>query len=346
MKKIFSLSMLIVGTMIGAGFASGKEIASFFGENISPLVAVMVGIGIFLLCFFFCSIGRVYKCRDFGDVNQKMFGKIHIMTDIILLLNSLIVLSGMLSGMNSLLDPILPISPAYSIISGVLCAVIVSKGINGLLKGNSVIVPFIVLFIVLVCCFNIDIPSEMPPLAPIALPASVIYVCMNIMLACTVLVTVDEKPKTVFWASLIAALVMTALMLIIILTLNGCDTSSDMPLIDAAKSSKLLYYVAVAAVATSIFTTMMTALNGISSWLAPLTGDRFAVASSLLLGLIVSNMGFSNVVAYLYPLIGLIGLIYVIACVIAVSKRSLFKKPLDKRNGKVHDGGKKTKNYG
>lgn len=345
MKKIFSLSMLIVGTIIGAGFASGKEISSFFGKNISPFVAPIVGLGIFLLCYMFCSIGRLFKSRDFSEVNSKLLGKLHIVADIFLLLNSLIVLSGMLSGMDSLFDPLFPIAPAYSIISGVICAIIVSKGLKGLLGGNSIIVPFIVMFIVLICCFNIGKPDFSFAFKPFTIPAVIIYVCMNIMLACTVLTTVDEKPKTVFWASLIAALIMTILMLIIILTLNSSNVDSDMPLITiAAKTNKILYYIALAAVATSIFTTMMTALSGLSSWLTPLTGDaRFSVAVSLVAGLIVSNLGFENVVAYLYPVIGLAGIIYVILCLYALIKRSFaFKASFGKGNRKIHNGGKKA----
>lgn len=337
--------MLIVGTIIGAGFASGKEITAFFGQNISPFVAPVVGLGIFLLCYLFCTIGRIFKSRDFGEVNHKLLGKLHVVADAFLLLNSLIVLSGMLSGMDSLFGEIFPIAPAYSIISGVLCAVIVAKGLKGLLSGNSVIVPFIILFIILVCCFNIGKPNFSFSFGPFTIPAVIIYVCMNIMLACTVLTTVDEKPKTVFWASLIAALIMTALMLVIILTLNNSDVNSDMPLITIASStSKILYYVAVAAVATSVFTTMMTAMSGLTTWLTPLTGDkRFAVAVSLVAGLIVSNLGFNNVVAYLYPLIGIVGLIYVILCTyFLVKKSSAFKKPFGKRNGKVHNGGEKA----
>ena len=47
MRKIFSISMLIVGTMIGAGFCSGREIVSFFGSRISIFVAPICGVLIF-----------------------------------------------------------------------------------------------------------------------------------------------------------------------------------------------------------------------------------------------------------------------------------------------------------
>lgn len=341
--------MLIVGTIIGAGFASGKEISSFFGSNISPLVPLVVGLGIFLLCLLFCTIGRIYKSSDFSMVNQKLLGKLHVIADVFLLLNSLIVLSGMLSGMNSLFDTILPISPAYSIISGILCAIIVSKGLSGLLKSNSIIVPFIIFFIILICCFNIGKPSFSFAFSPFTLPSAVLYVCMNIMLACTVLTTVDEKPKTVLWASLIAAAIMTVLMLLIILTLNGNDTSSDMPLISIASStSKVLYYFAVGAVAISIFTTMMTALIGLSSWLAPLTGSKgFSVTVSLIAGMLVSNLGFENVVAYLYPVIGIFGFVYIVLCSFCLLRRLLAsKKSFGKSDCKVHNSGKEAQNHG
>lgn len=347
--------MLIVGTIIGAGFASGKEITAFFGSPISPLVAPLVGIGIFVLCYMFCTIGRLFKGEDFGEVNQKLLGKLHVVADVFLLLNSLIVLSGMLSGMDSLFNRIFPIAPAYSIISGILCALIVAKGIKGLLNANSLIVPFIIFFIVLICCFNIGKPNFIS-FKPLTLPAVVIYVCMNIMLACTVLTTVDEKPKTVFWASLIAAIIMTALMLLIILTLNDNDASVDMPLISiAASTNKVLYFIAVAAIGISIFTTMMTAMSGLAFWLTPLTKSKnFSVAVTLLAGLIVGNLGFENVVAYLYPVIGFAGLIYVVLSLFFLIRKthhsrrlSSFKqKFFDKRNAEIHNGGKETKNHG
>lgn len=338
MKKTLSLAMLIIGTMIGAGFASGKEISAFFGDNISIFVAPLVGLGTFLLCYLFCTIGRIFKQSDFGAVNAKLLGKLRFIADVFLLLNSLIVLSGMLSGMDSLLNTIFPISPAYSIISGILCAIIVSKGLKGLLKSNSLIVPFIIFFIVLICSFNINATINLK-FEPFTLPSVVVYVSMNIMLACTVLITIDEKPKTTFWASLIAATVITVIMLFVILTINSQNASSDMPLITVALSTnKFLYYAAVAVVATSIFTTMLTAFSGLSSWLTPIFGNKFAIIISLIGGLAVSNLGFENVVAYLYPVIGIFGVIYITLCIFFLAKNSAsLKKLLDKRNRKIHN---------
>lgn len=92
----------------------------------------------------------------------------------------------------------------------------------------------------------------------------------------------------------------------------------------------------------------MTALIGLSSWLAPLTGSKgFSVAVSLIAGMLVSNLGFENVVAYLYPVIGIFGFVYTVLCSFCLCRRLLAsKKSFGKRDCKVHNSGKKAQNHG
>ena len=56
MRRIFSIAMLIVGTVIGAGFCSGREIVSFFGSGVSIVVAPVCGVSIFLVFMLFIYI--------------------------------------------------------------------------------------------------------------------------------------------------------------------------------------------------------------------------------------------------------------------------------------------------
>ena len=42
-----SVAMLIVGTMIGAGFASGKEVVAFFGAKPNMFSALIMGVLVF-----------------------------------------------------------------------------------------------------------------------------------------------------------------------------------------------------------------------------------------------------------------------------------------------------------
>ena len=65
--------MLIVGTIVGAGFASGQEIVVFFAQY--GFVSLIFGIPVFLFLFFgvkeFLSFGNKNYCVDFK--NKKFF---------------------------------------------------------------------------------------------------------------------------------------------------------------------------------------------------------------------------------------------------------------------------------
>ena len=54
MKNIFKCAMIVIGTLIGAGFASGKEIASFFNvfldEGLYGLLISCAIFGIIIYC--------------------------------------------------------------------------------------------------------------------------------------------------------------------------------------------------------------------------------------------------------------------------------------------------------
>ena len=58
-----SVSMLIIGTMIGAGFASGKEVVSFFGDVPNVFIALIAGGLVFACSVLFLFVGRRVKRR-------------------------------------------------------------------------------------------------------------------------------------------------------------------------------------------------------------------------------------------------------------------------------------------
>jgi uncharacterized membrane protein YkvI len=324
--KSFSLAMLLVGTIIGAGFASGREILTFFSSDIPLFVAPIVGILIFFVSVIFLFIGKTLQKDTISEINSKLLGKSHYVADIILLFNSLIVLAGMLSGMDSLFSIIFDFAPAYSIISGIICAFVVHKGLKGLLKGNAIIVPVIILSIIIICTSTI-FSTQTLSFGSIhfrLFPAIIVYVSMNMMLSSTVLTTIGSiSKKQIVLSSFIAASIITLLMLLIIMALNTTKVDTAMPILSIALSQNLvLFYLSLAAIATSIFTTMMTAMSSLSSWLNSLVGDkRFSIILVLIAGLIVSNFGFENVVAFLYPLIGIAGILYISFSIVFVVKK-------------------------
>ncbi len=345
--------MLIIGTIIGAGFASGRELVSFFGNRISPFTAVLCGLAIFALSVVFLFIGSKLKSTNVSEVNRRLAGRAHVVVDSFLLVNNFIVLAGMLAGMDSLGNLVVKISPVWSIVSGALCVFVVCRGVKGLLNCNSIVVPLIIVSLIFVCAVSaVGGGAPIKEFESKTLLTLVVYVCMNMMLASTVLTTMGEmSKKQIFISSGIAAAFMTVLILLLILALNNNPLqSSDMPVLEMArKISPIAFGLILVVIAVSIFTTMLTAMSGLTAWFSSVFGSRiYSSVFVLLLALALSNLGFSNVVSYLYPVIGVLGVVYTVLCLIYVARVTCLAKPLsklfDKRDAHIHNGGKNTQN--
>ena len=69
--------MLILGTVIGAGFASGKEICAFFVRfgKASYFLAVLSGIVFFLGVYAMLAVGNAIEEKDADGFHKALFGK-------------------------------------------------------------------------------------------------------------------------------------------------------------------------------------------------------------------------------------------------------------------------------
>lgn len=319
--------MLIVGTVIGAGFCSGREIVSFFGSGISVFVAPICGLFLFSACVLFLSVGSRVRERSFDKVNEAVLGKFHLVADLFLLLNNLIVLSAMIAGINSLCRPITSI-PVFGILLSVVCAVISSRGAKGLLDANFLVVPVIIISLVSVCVVGIESDMISASLGVFRLrniPMAAVYISMNMILASTVLTTtVPLGKKEILWGSGIAAACITVLLFLLITALNCTGSySAEMPILEiSATVGRWLYLLLCGVIGISIFTTMLTAVGGLCSYLDSKTkSKKFNAAAVVLAGGSLSFFGFTRVVDLFYPLVGLFGIFYIVVCAVFMLKK-------------------------
>lgn len=321
--RAMSVSMLIVGTMIGAGFASGKEIVSFFGDVPNMFIALITGVLVFGLSTLFLFVGRRVKKTDVGEVNGAVFGKLRPFADIFILFNSLIVLGAMLAGTDSLAAEFIDLRPLTSILLGLTCAVISIKGLKGVLKANAMLVPIMIVFLAVCSILAIDFPFA-PASSPIKPYSILLYVSMNMILGGGVLSTVHNlSPREILLASAVASVIIAGLLVLIMGALRSCSaTYSDMPmLLIALKSGRPTYFVCIPVIGASIFTTMLSAFKSLYDYLLVFVKHKLITAGIVLIcGVLVSSFGFSNVVGRLYPIVGAIGMLY-----IAVNGWFLFK---------------------
>lgn len=314
--RAMSVAMLIVGTMIGAGFASGREIVGFFGAVPNVFTALIAGVLVFGCSVLFLFVGRRVRKDDIGEVNGAVFGKLRPLADVFMLFNSMTVLGAMLAGCDSLAAEFIDIRPFMSIILGLLCAVIAVRGMNGLLKANAALVPVMIVFLLVCSILAIDFPfsARSSAIRPYSI---VLYVSMNMILGGGVLTTVHKlSPREIILASAVAGGIIGALLMFIMGALASSSAAhADMPmLLIALKSGKPMYFICLPVIGASIFTTMLSAFKSVYDYLSGFIKYKWVAAGIVLVaGLLVGAFGFSNVVDKLYPVIGGIGLLY-LAC--------------------------------
>ncbi len=337
MSKIFLVTFLIVGTTIGAGFASGREIVTFFGATPPPIIALFCAILTFLFCALFLFVGKSVKASEVGEVNLKLFGKLNCLPTTFMLFNSLVSLSAMLAASNALMQSVLPLSPLYSLSLSILSVIVVYRGIDGLYKVNATIVPALTVIIVCVCVRAINLPY-FEPFTFTTLFGTLTYMTMNGMLVATVLTTVsDLSVKQIILSSLFSAIVVGLLVLFITLALCSTAVSSFvMPLLEIAKRQGTLSFVLTILVTLSaIFTTAITAHNSLTSYLNSFVKSKKAsTIIPVIFALLISLIGFEKVVDTLYPVVGIFGLIYLFACLIYLAKT--LKRSRNERYERVH----------
>lgn len=326
--------MMIVGAVIGAGFASGKEVVSFFGDKPSAFVALFCALAVFGSSVVFLFAGRRLICDNVGDAHEKMFGKLRPVADIFILFNSLTVLGAMISGMNSVGAEFLDIK-IYGALAAVICLILTVKQ-NNVVRVNAILVPIMIVAIAVTCILGIDFPLKAQNVMRF-MPV-VLYVCMNMLLGGAVMTTVHNLSKReIVLSAALASLVIGALLFCITGALATADASyADMPMIVIAlKTHPACYYVMLPVLALSIFTTMVVAFRSLFDYLHSFVKSPFWCALIVLVcGYSVSLLGFSRVVDKLYPVTGVIGAVYLISTLIYLMKQPI-KDALARKKQKV-----------
>ncbi len=345
--KVIAVTLLVVGTFIGAGFASGREIVTFFGETPPFAVAAICAAIVFAACLILLLAARVAKPDNVSDFNAEIAGKAEPLLNLILLFNSLVSFAAMLAGMNSLLG-----GGNFGVVSvgfAVLSTFIVMRGMNGLYSVNNLLVP-VLLGVIISVCLTVSSPVY-PHFTLASTGQSVLYVGMNSLLAAGVLVKVNDLSvrQSVAVAAL-TALIVGAAMAFIIRALNASTIGgSDMPLVTLSSALSLpVRVLTIFSVAAGIFTTMLSAHLALADWTATLVKSKlFSAMLPAVAALAVSVMGFRTVVDALYPVLGVLGAGYLILCASYLIRSAVSLKQLGKHtHAEVHCRRKHTQHHG
>ncbi len=335
MKKVLRVvlsSFVFIGTVIGAGFASGKEIVTYFYKflNYPLLVGLFCFVLFFLVTKTYLNFGRKSQSGEFYEVTRGL-NKIGKVIDGLVLICFLVVSSAMTAGVGSLFREVFCLSTSFKgfkgqillllpqVISLILACFIVAKGLNGIKGINLIIVPFIIFVIWYLCLNNIGankaVSGKEVNFLDLSLK-SALYVSMNLTLASAMTIKMGKgmEKSEVFLTSLISSVIISATISIFIYTIKGNESALklDMPLLffASAKGEGLAKLILGGIVLCGIFTTKVSALLPLYEQILKWSKDKFFTSLFLFLSVLsLSMIGFSKIISYFYPVQSGVGVV-------------------------------------
>lgn len=342
MKNVLKVVFVIIGTLIGAGFASGQEVyLFFFSYGMKGLIVILISsiiIGVVIYSTF--NILNKYKIntyKDFLNILIPKNTKLKIIANFIINIFILITFFIMIAGFGAYFEQEIGINRLVgSLILAIITFIVFMTSIKGVVKVNELIVPILIGFIFIIGIIsiknihilNLENYVIRTNYTNFALSA-VLYSSYNSILLIPVLITLNnyvKNKKQIFYISFISAIVTILLSVIIFLLLVRVDvdiSKLEMPVVYVVSNMfKILRYIYGVIILGSIFTTAISL--GVSFLQNTAKNKKGYTQISIIMcitSVIISKFGFSNLVSLLYPIFGYLGLIQILRlCVIKISK--------------------------
>lgn len=338
-KNICESTFVIIGTIIGAGFASGQEIYTFFNiygiEGIFGLILSISFIGIIVY--------KTFKIILNDDINtyQEFLNKIMpnklkdnkiLCYTISNIINIFLFISFniMVAGFATYFIQELNISKWYgAIIIAIMAFITFYKNINGVVKINTYLIPMLIVLIIFLGIRKtnnlsiIEINQGQKTLYWIL--SSILYASYNSITLIPILISLKKYIKTNKEAKTVSTftiIVMIALSVTIFLLMNLFMkeiANVEIPIIYIANTlGKGFNYIYGITVLIAIFT---TAISAGYSFLCNITNSKrkYTLASLVIciFSIFAGQLGFSNLINMLYPIFGYLGIIQIIFLLIA-----------------------------
>jgi uncharacterized membrane protein YkvI len=335
---VLKIAAVFIGTIVGAGLASGQEIMQFFcvyGKNGFYGIVVCCLIYI-ILSYIIINLCYIYKFKSYQDIIEYTFGK--SFGKVAGLILTFFIFSGnviMLSGGGAMVHEYVGIPPIWGILLmsafGFMAACYSSKG---LIAVNSIIVPFstLVIFLigifVIVSCFH-NKGFHFDPLSlPVPKPyewvfSAILYAAFNLIAATGVIcpLTHKFKNKKAFikgcaLGSIVLSLLATSISLSLLYYLPQSFRYEIPNLFVSKQYGAILPFALTIIIWFEMFSTEVGNLYSLSSVLQ--TSMHFSNTKAVFLILLLSFpftlFGFSNLIKLLYPAYGVLGLFFISMC--------------------------------
>lgn len=340
--QILQVSSVFIGTIVGAGLASGKEISQFFTSfgYISFMGIIICGLLYIFLCSMFIKISIKYKLKSYTEFIRLVSPG--ILGEAIDYLTSFFLISGcaiILAGSGALINQYFGISKWIGILLMIIPTILVlMQNTKGLVGVNSIIVPSLITIISLIFIMYLLFSKDSINIYSLVLIPkdkdhwfifTLLYTGFNMLSCSGVIVPLCHEYKNKF--TLISGVTLGAILLTLLcLAINFMLLLNvpyiykyEIPLLYIShRFGKSIQIMLLIIIWMEMFSTVISdiysvakALEGFkpsnSRWRLTYKKSIFLIA---LIALPISQIGFSKLISFLYPGYGAISLIFLVQC--------------------------------
>lgn len=338
MKNILKIVFVIIGTMIGAGFASGKEIYLFFFsfgiEGIIGLLisAVITGITIYKTLEIINKndiktykefIYYLGKRKNHNNNNKKIGNVINVVVNSFILVSFFI----MIAGFGTYFNQTYGIPKIFGGIAlAIFCFFVFMTSTKGIVKVNSLIVPILIITVLIIGITNIlNLPLGDLDKYIIRqnnssfILSSITYSSYNSILLIPVLITLRnylKDKKQILKITIISSFIILILSSSIFFLFTKIDVdikNLEMPAVYMVEKILPLFKNIYGIIILGSIITTAVSLG--ASFLQNVSKSKKSYPQIALImcitSVLISNIGFSNLVATLDPIFGYLGLIQI-----------------------------------
>lgn len=330
--SILVIAATYVGTVVGAGFATGKEIVTFFSANGGALGAIGIAISGFLFIVVGTKIMVIsarIQAYSYQELNTYLFGtKLGKIVNVFIFIIVVCMTSVLLSGAGAVFHEQLGLPFQLGIIVTLSVSYIVlRKGLNGLYAINSYIVPLMIIFSLFVTVSIFEkyphelleqvtldrFPENMSwAISPFA------YAAFNLMTAQVVLVPLGKEIRDehiLKWGGFIGGFTLFLILLAGHFSLSVFPElfSYEIPMAEIVKNfGTFTHILFLFIIYGEILNSVVGNVFGVTRQLETSfhLSNHHAVLLILLVIFFVSQIGYGNLLSVLYPLFGYIGIIF------------------------------------
>lgn len=328
---IFQVAATYVGTVVGAGFASGQEALRFFSAY-GPRGLLGLALATVLLCLYgvlVLDLGRRLGATSHREVLLYLCGpRLGPLVDAMVTAFLLAILGVMIAGGGAIAAEQWGL-PAWAGAAATALATLVTvlAGLQGVMGANTVVVPVLTLMVTGLTAYSLGYHRTWPQLAPAphlaAAPhwaaAGVLYAAYNLVLSVGVLAPLGAgvgDRRALVWGGIMGGVCLGLLGLFMVLALAQHLPEAgqhQIPMLHLARYHPAAVQVAyTVAIWAEIYTTAVASAFGLTRWVAVARGtppDGRVTVAVVALAAAGAPLGFSRLVEALYPAMGAASLV-------------------------------------